>query len=134
MPAPDRLRDPRQAASTEKSPLKITISQPIDTPVQFLAPAESSQGPVRAASATSQLATEHATLASLEQMIDVPASDTPAAIGPQVVQNDFAPQPQPFRLATRASISDEVDPALENKTLSALESMISTDAPATNSR
>ncbi len=48
-PAATKLQAPRQAASVEKSPLKITVSNPIDTPVQFLAPVESAPvaGPTR---------------------------------------------------------------------------------------
>ena len=46
------------------------------------------------------------------------------------MRNDFAPASQPFRLATRDSLaSAEDDPALETKTLSALESMMTSDKP-----
>jgi hypothetical protein len=128
----------REEPSIHDPPLKITVSAPIDTPVQFLAPAERPRGTVVPAVATSDLPAVHeATLASLEQMIDTMPSNasTPAASGAKVIVNDFAPGPQPFRLATRDTLNaPENDTALESKTLSALKSMMSGDAAPAASR
>jgi hypothetical protein len=137
IPAQPAPQAPRQAPTNTRPPLKITVSEPIDTPVRYLAPVEAPRSAVvlPAVAAIKRPVTEAETLAGLETMVDVPRSNTAAGSpGPAIVRNEFAPATQPFRLATRSSMArDADDPALEKKTLSALETMMPNDArPAAN--
>jgi hypothetical protein len=62
-------------------------------------------------------------------MVEVPAAKPTADSEPLVVRNDFAPQPKSFHLVTRTSlIKAASNPALKKETLSALDSMITSDA------
>jgi hypothetical protein len=124
---PTQTETPPQDTAVPKPPLKITVSEPIDTPIRYLAPAESlrTAGHSEVPPARRPVV-EAATLASLEQMMEVPPASSTDSSGPLVVRNDFAPAPKPFRLATRTTLERPAhDPALESKTLSALETMMS---------
>lgn len=120
---------PRPAPANQAAPLKITVSEPMDTPVAYIAPVQApAAGP--AITAANRSAIQADTLAGLERMIDVPDQTPAESPRPMVVQNDYAPAAKPFRLATRNTMQDAInDSELQGKTLSALGSMISQDAP-----
>lgn len=117
---------PGQISSAKKLPLRITVSEPIDSPVRFLPPVEAPRAAARAVvPMATRPAAEAQTLAGLEQMIEVPtaASTTPAE--PAVVKSDHETAPPKFRLTTRESMAASTeDPALEKKTLAALKKMM----------
>ena len=112
--------------------LHVTVSDAVDVPVRSLSPIAAPNAINPAASTDAAASREgKTTLASLEQMIDLPqpTSSEPGP-GPAVIRNDYAAPPEPFRLATRSTLAhDKQDPELAKQTLSALGSMMS-DAPS----
>jgi len=120
---------PQHAPANTRPTLKITVSEPIDTPVGFLAPIEAPRSAI-GVEAVERPLTETETLAILEKMVEVPRTNLASASpGPAAVRDEFAPATQPFRLATRSSLArDASDPLFEKKTLSALGAMMSPDA------
>jgi hypothetical protein len=134
-PTPVRAAEPKPTPGIERPPLgseslpalKILVSDPIDTPVQYLAPIVAPNRAGRAATPPSNpAAVETKTLAGLEQMLDIPASVSTDESAPEVVQNEFAPAIKPFRLATRATLERPARKLeVQNETLNALESMMS---------
>jgi hypothetical protein len=125
-----------RAAQTSYAPTSASVPPTVTArpapPVRILAPikAPESAQVFPAVTSIERPASAVESLAGLEKMVDVPrANKAAAAPGAVVVQNDFAPATQPFRLATRSTWARDADnPALETETLSALETMMSNDA------
>jgi hypothetical protein len=126
---PQLASPPRPAPANQAAPLKITVSEPMDTPAAYFAPVQAPPaGP--AITAANRSAIQADTLAGLERMMDIPNQTQPDSPRPMVVQNNYAPATKPFRLATRNTMQDAInDSELQGKTLSALGSMMSHDAP-----
>jgi hypothetical protein len=118
-PAALPLDGPKNTAA-EPQPLKITVSSPIDSPVKHLAP-------IAAPPDVNTPAAQAVTLTSLERMIDVSASGDSLPTGPAVVRNDFARPAESRPPLRRKPLVPKDDPQLEKQTLSALESMLSSD-------
>jgi hypothetical protein len=78
------LKGPR-TTEADAPPLKILVSSPIDTPVKALAPIEAPPD-------INSPAAQAATLAGLEQMLEVPVVGAASYDQPAVVQNEFARQ------------------------------------------
>jgi hypothetical protein len=115
--------DPRGA----RSALRMVVSAPIDTPQQSALSAAPSQPVATPTTATG-------TAYDFRGYSLSPPSAPPTAspkLQPQpphaaTIHNNYVPKRKPFRLATRASQTKTLsDPALEGKTLSALETLMS---------
>lgn len=128
------MRQAVPAAPTANSQrLQIAVSEAVDTPARRLAPIAAPQDSTTSSSADSVLSSKSkATLASLDRMIDMPPpTSSDAGPGPSVIRNDYAAQPESFRLATRSTAAPTTqDPELAKKTLSALGDMMADNASA----
>lgn len=117
-------------------PLRIAVSPQFDTPARVLpqiASANASPMPKPTPADVPRLDAE--TLAGFKQMYEAPTATLPEKSQSLVVRNDFAQESKPFRLATRTSEAKTAnDAVLKKDTLSALESMISSDAEPAASR
>jgi hypothetical protein len=108
------------------------MSEPIPVPTHDFAQAELPRhaSPHPGVRTASRPATEAETVATLQSLMDTPPTDSAGGSpGAAIVRNEHIPVSRPFRLATRSSRTHASDdPALQNETLSALETMMADDA------